>query len=89
MYGSNRKFKCKNPPDSFCYICGNFMLPNQRGNISDFIKRAYLAYFGIKLGDQDKSWAPHKACTICVERLRSWTKGSDSKIPFGVPMVSV
>lgn len=35
----------------------------------NFVKSANFAYFDIKLGDQDKSWAPHKACTICIERL--------------------
>jgi len=28
-----------------------------RRNITDFTKQAYLAYFGIQLGDQDKEWA--------------------------------
>ncbi|KAI6651114.1 hypothetical protein LOD99_5465 [Oopsacas minuta] len=29
-------------------------------NITEFVDRAYHAYFKVKLGDQDKSWAPHK-----------------------------
>ena len=29
-----------------------------RQNIVQFIKNAYYAYFGVKLVDQDKSWAP-------------------------------
>jgi hypothetical protein len=29
----------------------------------------------VKLGDQDKSWAPHKACYVCVEDLSKWSKG--------------
>ena len=51
---------CKYSPDSFCYICGEYMLKNQSCNISEFIKKAYNGYFKMKIGDQDKSWAPHK-----------------------------
>ncbi|GFV23467.1 uncharacterized protein TNCV_4781781 [Trichonephila clavipes] len=25
-------------------------------------------------GDQDKSWAPHVVCSVCVEELRQWFK---------------
>ena len=40
----------------------------------------------MKLGDQDKTWAPHKVCHSCEESLRQWTKGKD-KISFSIPMV--
>ena len=53
-------------------------------NITEFVNRAYHAYFKVKLGDQDKSWAPHKVCKSCVELLRSWTKGKEKHLPFGV-----
>ncbi|KRY52804.1 hypothetical protein T03_6142 [Trichinella britovi] len=46
-------------PDSFYHICGSFLVKNKRQKITDFVKKAYFAYFGIKLGYQDKSWAPH------------------------------
>ena len=49
------RIRCKLHPDIFCYICGCFTVPKQRQNITDFVKKAYLAYFGIKLGNQDKS----------------------------------
>lgn len=79
--------KCLNSPDSFCYICGSFTVPSQRMNISEFVKRAYLAYFKLKVGDQDKSWAPHNVCKPCVENLRQWTKGRRKQLSFGIPMV--
>jgi len=56
-------------------------------NVRDFTKRAYKAYFGMKLGDQDKSWALHKVCKHCAETLRFWTQGKVSSKRFGVPMV--
>ena len=64
------------------------MLPNQRANITEFVKKAYFAYFGVKLRDQDKPWAPYSVCKSCVEHLREWTKGKrKTGLKFGVPMV--
>lgn len=79
--------ECKNHPDTFCYICGRFTTRNQRNSITHFLKQCYFAYFGCKLGDQDKSWAPHTACKPCVENLRQWHDGKAKSMPFGVPMI--
>ena len=87
MFVISKRRKCCNDPDIFCYICGCFTLPPQRRNINSFIKKIYLAYFGVPLGDQDKSWALHQVCTTCVEILRSWSQGKNAKLKFGVPMV--
>jgi len=56
-------------------------------NVRDFTKRAYEAYFGIKLGDQDKSWASHKVCKHCTETLCFWTQGKVILMRLEVPMV--
>ena len=40
----------------------------------------------MRLGDQDKLWAPHIVCKSCVELLRSWTKNG-RHLKFGIPMV--
>ncbi|KAI6655348.1 hypothetical protein LOD99_2183 [Oopsacas minuta] len=84
---SSSRHKCKNNPDSFCYICGVYTLSRQRRNITSFVKRAYIAYFGIPLGDQDKKWSPHIVCHNCEEMLRDWTKGKRKGLPFAIPMV--
>lgn len=78
---------CKNSPDTFCYVCGSFVPIRQQRNITEFVKKAYYAYFGIKLGDQDKPWAPHTACRTCIEQLRQWVNGERTALPFGIPMV--
>ena len=83
---SNRR-QCRNHPDVFRYICGEYILAKYRFNVRDFTKRNYKAYFGIKLGDQDKSWTPHKVCKQCTETLRSWALGKATSMRFGVPMV--
>jgi hypothetical protein len=47
----------------------------------------YCAYFGVKLGDQEKLRAPHKVCYVCVENLRKWPKGKKKALRFGVPTI--
>ena len=81
------KRKCKLNPNVFCYICGSFTVSKQRQGITEFVKKAYLAYFRVKLGDQDKNWAPHQVCRTCVENLRQWTKQKRKTIGFAVPIV--
>ena len=87
MSTTSKRRKCCNDPDIFCCICGCYTSPPQRGNINSFIKRIYPAYFGVPLGDQDKSWALHQVCSTCAEILRSWSQEKNAKIKFGVPMV--
>ena len=42
---------------------------------------------GIKLGDQDKTWALHKVCRSCIESLRRWSNGKRKSLAFVIPMV--
>ena len=63
------------------------MLQSNRKGISEFVKCAYLAYFKVMLGDQDKAWAPHIVCKQCVEHSRQWTKKDRKSLCFGIPMV--
>ena len=64
----------------FCYICGDYIVKEPRKPITDFVKKAYFAYFGVRLGDQDKSWAPHIVCRP-AERVAVWQKRSLSGSP--------
>ena len=56
---SSSRRACRNKTDVFCYICSEYTIVPYRKPVTKFIKRAYHIYFGIKLGDQDKAWAPH------------------------------
>ena len=47
--------KCLNNPDAFCYIRGKFTIVKSSLNITDFTKKLYHMYFGVKLGEQDKT----------------------------------
>ena len=46
-----------------------------------------MAYFEVKLGDQDKNWAPHQVCRTWVENSRQWIKQKRQTIGFAVPIV--
>ena len=78
---------CVISPDNFCFICGEYIVKSQQRNISDFVKKVYFAYFKLKLGDQDKPWAPHKVCRRCEEDLRLWFKGKKNSFRFGIPVM--
>ena len=84
---STKRRQCQSNPDVFCYICGEYMMAKYRFNVSDFTKRAYEAYFVMKLGAQDKSWAPTRVCKYCTETICFWTQGKVSSMRFGFSMV--
>jgi hypothetical protein len=63
------------------------MIKKHQRNITDFIRKVYYAYFGVKLRDQDKSLAPHKVCYVCVVDLRKRSKGKNKAFRFGVPVI--
>jgi len=53
------------PADAFCYVCGQFIKTRARKYFMKACRKmfeAYKAYFGMPVGDQDKSWAPHFTC---------------------------
>ena len=49
---------------------GEYTLEHSRKIISDFVKRAFFAYFKVMLSDQDKPWPLHVVCRLCLEHLR-------------------
>lgn len=84
---SNMSRKCLNSSDSFCYICGEYTLKSSRATMTPLVKKAYKLYFGCKIGDQDKTWAPHICCVHCAVNLRAWLNGNRPSMPFAVPMI--
>ena len=78
--------KCVNAADNFCYICGEVTFKKHQRTLTPLVKKCYELYFGCKVGDQDKKWAPHICCLSCVKKLTGWVKGN-GKMKFGVPMV--
>ena len=59
----------------------------QNHNKTAVVKKAYHNYFGCKVGDQDKSWAPHYCCNTCATTLRQWLNQKRESMPFAIPLV--
>jgi len=78
---------CVNSSDNFCYICGEVAFARRRKAITEIVKKAYHLYFGCKIGDQDKPWAPHICCRKCATDLLQWLKLKWHAMPFDVRMV--
>ena len=57
--------ECLNNPNSFCYVCGCYIMKKQQGNITELACKSYRAYFGVTLGDQDKPWAHMLSYLVC------------------------
>jgi hypothetical protein len=78
--------QCLQSPQKFCYICGSYVFDSKLRQIDSFVKKLYFSYFQLKVGDQDKSFAPHIACNTCVEGLRYWYDGKRKAMPFAILM---
>ena len=82
----NMPIKCVNSSDEFCCICSEVTFKSRRRSFTPLIKKFCEYYFGYKVGDEDKSWAPHFCCVTCARLLAAWAKGSRF-MPFAIPMV--
>ena len=78
---------CLNKANSFCYVCGDFTTVAQCWTITSLLRTAYFHYFDCKIGDQDKSWAPHICCKPCYNGLTAWFNGKKVAFNFAVLMV--
>ena len=67
-------------------ICGEVTLKSQRRNITPLVKKCYELYFGCKVGDQTRTWAPHICCLSCSRLLAAWKNGT-RHMPFAIPMI--
>lgn len=66
--------ECKRHPDSFCYVCGEYMNKLEirypiHCNPTFYDK--YKKIFNLEISHQDKEWVPHYICAICKGRLSS------------------
>lgn len=78
---------CKNKADAFCYICGEFIVKGRQRRMTPLLCEAYEKYFGCKVGDHGRPWAPQFCCLNCFTNLLGWMNGSRKSMPFAIPMV--
>ena len=78
---------CVNDANAFYYTCGQFTIKWSHMEIDDFYRKAYFAYFKVKLVDQNKLWAPHYVCNTCKEHIWQWTNGKRKSLSVSIPMI--
>lgn len=78
--------ECKNNPDDFCYVCGEYNSTVVKKPITTAHERAYLSYFGFGICDQNKSWVPHFLCKNCHLGLLKWMNDCGGGLSFAKPM---
>ena len=84
------KRPCKIFSGCFYYVCGYYISPQQKKHkvipeTKFFI--AYETYFGMKMSDQDKSWASHFCSGSCRSTLEGWMRGSRKCMPLAIPRI--
>ena len=59
-----------------CYVCGKQTAKKTFEKYFKIIQPRFDQYFSpVKMGDQDKSFAPHNICSQCVSGLSLWASG--------------
>lgn len=76
MRKQKREFECANSQDSFCYVCGEYVLHKNAQTFTYLIKENYLQYFGFPAVNVDQKWAPSIICISCKRNLNGWASGS-------------
>lgn len=78
---------CVNNPNTFCYICGEYVVKKFRKPITDSVKKTYVDYFKIEMKALNKPWVPNIVCKLCSEHLRQWENGKRNHLKYSVPMI--
>lgn len=80
--------------DKFCFICGQVTFTKSRFTMSNRLRSAYEAYFGMP-PHTDEWWIPSKCCSGCARKLGYWytplkyesVNGKGGAMKFAVPMI--
>ncbi|XP_031628260.1 uncharacterized protein LOC116344036 [Contarinia nasturtii] len=83
---TSKSFACKNNPDDFCYICGEYDSVSVKKRLSKAHETAFLAYFGYGICDQNSQWVPHLICKSCHLGLLKWMNDCGGGLSFCQPM---
>jgi len=80
---NSKRRQCQNNPDVFCYVCGEYMMAKYRFNVRDCTKRAYKAYFGMKLGTKTTLGHPTRCANIVQKRCDFGPKAKSVRCGLG------
>lgn len=76
--------KCLGNINTFCYICGKFVVSHNRKPLSERVEHAYSFYFSKTIAK--RPWTPNICCATCYCGLANWMNGKRAMMPFGIPM---
>jgi len=80
---SSKRRQCRNNPDVYCYICGEYMMAKYRFNVRGFTKSAYKACFGMKLGTNTSLGHPARCANIVQKRCDFGPKAKSVRCGLG------
>lgn len=69
-----------------CYVCGSYVFPNVKRNITKTVKTAYSSCFKL-LVIENVLWAPNSICQTCYFNLLQIHRGERETMPFHRPMI--
>lgn len=76
--------KCSGNINCYCYICGEFVVPERRLPLSGKVEHNNAFYFSKVIMQRD--WTPNISCKYCYNALHDWSIGKRQSMLFGVPM---
>lgn len=76
--------KCLGNMNTFCYICGKFVVSHNRKPLSERVEHAYSFYYSRTIAK--RPWTPNICRAICYNGLANWMNGKRASMPFGIPM---
>lgn len=75
MSNAKCKFHCKNDPNKFCYVCGEYIFVTPP-KFTVTLQNAYSLYFNVTPENLDESWTPNVLCNTCRTSLTMWMSGA-------------
>ena len=83
----NYPHKYNKSPDLFCFVCGEYGIPECLRSFSDSFKSNYNECFGVAVANQNETWVPQKVCNRCYTMLTRWQKNKQQQnLKFTNPM---
>lgn len=72
--------------NTFCVVCGKYLLPKNRRNFTDNVKQNYGKCFNIPTDGLNNAWTPRVICIQCHSSICNSVKGVKNAKRFSSPM---
>lgn len=78
---------CGKGRDTFCVVCGQYLLTKNRRSFTDNVKQNYENCFNISTDILNNAWTPRVICTQCHLRISNSVKKVKNAKRFFSPML--